>query len=338
MAEGDNNKRPIIIKKVEEGHHGHHGGAWKVAYADFVTAMMAFFLLLWLLGSTTEEQRKGIADYFNPTVAVSSGPSGAGGVLGGVSISVKGSSAGTGTPMGMAGMPVGSAAAIGGMEDSEEENEETAQQPGRGPGDHQGDREDEARDRAPERPLSAAERAAAMRAADAAKAAEREEGPEAEERRFTAAGKALREALGSIPELQDIAQSVVVDRTPEGLRIQIVDQANYSLFPSGGSMMEARTARLLEQVTHAISSLPNKVSIRGHTDARPFAQGSGRDNWALSTERANATRMAMQAAGLNPSRIANVVGLADVEPFVAGDPMAPQNRRMSIVLLTGTKD
>ena len=84
-------ERPIIIKRIIVAGGGHHGGAWKVAYADFVTAMMAFFLLLWLLGSTTEDQRKSLADYFSPSPAVSSSNSGSGGLLGGVTISVPGS-------------------------------------------------------------------------------------------------------------------------------------------------------------------------------------------------------------------------------------------------------
>ena len=321
MAEGDN-RRPIIIKKVEEGHHAHHGGAWKVAYADFVTAMMAFFLLLWLLGSTTEEQRKGIADYFSPSVAVSTSPSGAGGVLGGITVTVKGAMSGTGSPMAAQGMPAGMAATVGGTDDPDDEGRDAEAGAGPQSGREAGDRADEA-------PMTASQRAAAMKA--------EEEGAEAEERRFALAERVLRDALGAIPELRDMANNVVIDRTPEGLRIQLVDQANVSLFPSGSSGMEPRTAKLLEMVTRAIANLPNKVSIRGHTDARPFAAGSNRDNWVLSAERANATRLAMQAAGLGPERVANVVGLADVEPFVTADPLAPQNRRMSIVLLTESK-
>ena len=87
MADGD----VIIIKKIKKGGHGHHGGAWKVAYADFVTAMMAFFLLMWLLNATTDEQKRGISDYFAP-VAVSASTGGAGGLLGGRSVSSPGAS------------------------------------------------------------------------------------------------------------------------------------------------------------------------------------------------------------------------------------------------------
>jgi chemotaxis protein MotB len=312
MATEGNNKRPIVIKRVEEGHHGHHGGAWKVAYADFVTAMMAFFLLLWLLGSTTEEQRKGIAEFFEPTVAVSSSPSGAGGVLGGVTISVPGAMVSAGAPIAAPGRPSGRASEAGGDPEAEETADAAARQ---------------ARD-APEGTggAGAAAGAAVGAAADAAR--------EKEERRFAETEAALREALNAFPELRDLAGNVLVDRTPEGLRIQLVDQADYSLFPSGSAVVAGRTLQLVGLVTRAIAGIPNKVSIRGHTDARPFAAGANRDNWTLSAERANATRLAMTGAGLEPTRVANVVGLADVEPFVPGDPMAPQNRRMSIILLT----
>jgi chemotaxis protein MotB len=316
-AEGDN-KRPIIIKKVEEGHHGHHGGAWKVAYADFVTAMMAFFLLLWLLGSTTEEQRKGIADYFNPSIAVSSSPSGAGGMLGGITIAVPGAMSSSGSPVSAEGVPSGATQNVGGAPDAEESGDAV---PETSDSARRGERTGLTADGAGGDPGQSA----AQQAAQAAR--------EEEDRRFAEAEKTLRDALRAFPELKDVAGSVVVDRTPEGLRIQLVDQANYSLFPSGGAAVAGRTQQLLDLVTRAVGTLPNKVSIRGHTDARPFAAGSARDNWVLSAERANATRLAMQEGGLAPGRVASVVGLADVDPFVAGDPLAPQNRRMSIILL-----
>ena len=94
MAEGGHNT--IIIKKIKKAEHGHHGGAWKVAYADFVTAMMAFFLLLWLLSVTTDDQKRGLADYFAPTTASLSRASGAGDVLSGRTLSAAGSRVGDG--------------------------------------------------------------------------------------------------------------------------------------------------------------------------------------------------------------------------------------------------
>src|SRR5688500_18482394 len=205
-AEGDN-KRPIIIKKVEEGHHGHHGGAWKVAYADFVTAMMAFFLLLWLLGSTTEEQRKGIADYFNPSIAVSSSPSGAGGMLGGITIAVPGAMSSSGSPVSAEGVPSGATQDVGGAPDADESGDAV---PETSDSARRGERTGLTADGAGGDPGQSA----AQQAAQAAR--------EEEDRRFAEAEKTLRDALRAFPELKDVAGSVVVDRTPEGLRIQLV--------------------------------------------------------------------------------------------------------------------
>jgi chemotaxis protein MotB len=311
------NRRPIIIKRVEEAHGGHHGGAWKVAYADFVTAMMAFFLLLWLLGATTEEQRSGIADYFSPTTAASVSMSGSGGVMGGLTISVDGPMASSGSLVAAPGVPSGLARELGGDPDAIEAGQTDGTSRLSRRADHE----------------------AASAGADqdgAREAAAREE--EIERERFREAERELREALAGLPELDGLSESVRIDHTPEGLRIQIVDHARYSMFPSGSAQMPGRTAELLALVTRAIADLPNRVSIRGHTDARPFPAGSGRDNWILSAERANATRLAMIAAGLAPTRLANVVGLADTEPLVTDQPLDPQNRRLSIILLAARRE
>jgi chemotaxis protein MotB len=319
------NTRPIIIKKVEEGGHGgHHGGAWKVAYADFVTAMMAFFLLLWLLGSTTEEQRKGIADYFSPTTAASSSMSGSGGVMGGVTITIDGPMVNTGSPIAAPGSPSGFAQAVGGDPDAEESGQTEGTTRLNREADH--DTSDVDAESLEQAVREATERGDTETLERLEKALE--------DQRFEKVEQALREALNGLPDLSDLAENVKIDRTAEGLRIQIVDQARYSMFPSGSSQMPGRTAELLGLVTKAVSGLPNKVSIRGHTDAHPYAAGSGRDNWILSAERANATRLAMVQAGLEPGRLANVVGLADTDPYVPANPLDPQNRRMSIVLLT----
>lgn len=321
------NTRPIIIKKVEEVRHTpHHGGAWKVAYADFVTAMMAFFLLLWLLGSTTEEQRKGIADYFSPTTAPSSSMSGSGGVMGGITITINGPMMNTGSPVSAPGSPSGFAQAVGGNPDAEES--------GQTEGTTRLNREVEDPAGTDIASLEQAVREAAERG-DTQTLEQLEKA--LEDQRFEKVEQALRKALHGLPDLRDLAENVRIDRTAEGLRIQIVDQARYSMFPSGSAQMPERTADLLGLVTKAVSGLPNKVSIRGHTDAYPYAAGSGRDNWILSAERANATRLAMVQAGLEPGRLANVVGLADTEPYVPAAPLDPQNRRISIVLLTGRR-
>ena len=292
MANGDD-VAPIIIKKVKKGGHGgHHGGAWKVAYADFVTAMMAFFLLLWLLNATTDEQKHGIADYFSPA-SISKSTSGSGGVLGGTSLSSEGAMTSTRSAVGVTvALPAddgeeieepkdGEAELLAGM--SEEELEEYL--------------------------------------------AEREEA------QFADTEQTLRQAIQALPELQELAQHLEVDRTPEGLRIQIVDQAGRSMFPSGGAAMFEHTRKLLRQVAEAVARMPQQIAVKGHTDASPFVNDTGYSNWELSTDRANASRRALIAAGLPEARISSVTGRAAQEPLVPEDPFSPRNRRISIILL-----
>ncbi len=286
----------IIIKKVKKGGHGHHGGAWKVAYADFVTAMMAFFLLLWLLNSTTQEQKKGIADYFAPA-SVARTNSGSGGVLGG-QVLADGSRSG-------AGQPVTVNISLPSPLDGEAETGEDAEDKGA---------EDDAE-------------------ASKSEEALRKEIEERENAKFEAAEKALRQAIDSVPDLKSMAKNLIVDQTPEGLRIQIVDQEGRSMFPSGGAQMYDHTKKLISLVVGAISQLPNKISIKGHTDATPFSGKNGYSNWELSTDRAHASRRALVESGLTMDRIASVSGRAAQEPFVPEDPFSPRNRRISIILL-----
>ncbi len=277
MEAGHN--QPIIInKKVKKGgDHGHHGGAWKVAYADFVTAMMAFFLLLWLLSTTTVEQRSGIADYFTPTTSLRSGESGAGGILGGQTLSDSGAKIGEGgTPSVVVELtPPGS-------RDAKEKD---------------------------------IEELAAKR----------------EQESFEDALQALNKAITDSPELSDLKDNIQVDMTSEGMRIQIVDREGGALFRAGSAEMNARTRQLIGQIAKVVATLPNNISISGHTDSNPFSRGDY-SNWELSSDRANASRRQLVSSGIDPTRIVKVVGKADQEPLVEEDPFLPENRRVSIFL------
>jgi chemotaxis protein MotB len=312
MAANSDEATVVIIKKVKKVvGGGHHGGAWKVAYADFVTAMMAFFLLLWLLNATTEEQKKGIAEYFSPVTtftpdSVSESPSGAGGVMGGRSMTSEGAMVNDTSPVGI------TVALPGSKEDSEAQTE----QPADGTKDSQQLAEEE------EAPDQAVDRAEVDRLAR-----------ELEEERFAEAEADLRQALESVPDLSDFAKNLVIDQTPEGLRIQIIDQEGRSMFASGSAEMFPHTQRLLALVADAVKTLDNPVAIKGHTDSTPYASGKDYSNWELSTDRANSSRRALLAAGLPAARIASVVGRADQEHFVPEEPNSPRNRRISIVLL-----
>ncbi len=282
---------PIIVKKVKKGGHGHHGGAWKVAYADFVTAMMAFFLLLWLLNVTDAVQKQGISDYFAPTVA-SSSESGSGGVLGGTSMQTEGAmTSNTGTP-----------SVVSSISPPEEGKKDDAE------GDGQSEVDEEA----------FLARLAAI-----------------EEASFEATQDQIRQALATDPNLAGLADNIVMDMTPEGLRIQIVDQYDESMFQAGGTTITPRVKRLLAKIVKAIDGLPNGLSIAGHTDSSGFA-GAEYSNWELSSDRANSSRRALVEVGLDPERIQKVTGKADTDPMISDDPSNPGNRRISITLLRET--
>ena len=293
----DNTQPILIIKKIKKGGHGHHGGAWKVAYADFVTAMMAFFLLLWLLNATTDEQKRGIADYFTPA-AVSTSKSGAGGMLGGQSISSPGAL------QNKSAMPSVAVKlrATSGASDAEDELDTGS---------------------------SGAETDGKASEEEIRQAME-----DLEEERFRKAEEELNQAIEENPELKAVAENLVVDRTPEGLRIQIVDQEGKPMFPSGSARMPDRTRKLMAKVAQVIQSLPNKISISGHTDSTQFRGKKAKyGNWELSTDRALSSRRALVEGGIPTARIANVVGKAETDPMVPEEPTSARNRRISIVLL-----
>jgi len=338
---GGKDQAPIIIKKIKKGGEGHHGGAWKVAYADFVTAMMAFFLLLWLLNVTTSEQKQGLADYFSPA-SPSKQESGSGGVLGGQTITVDGAQINASSPPQIS-VPVPAVpAAANSLEQVEDLRESATGRPsededkvGRGSGPDAGG--------ASKGDLSGAlaqlEQAGAAATADADRDGriDRKELEEAlaklEQQQFEKAIQELRQAIQAVPDLRTLAQNLIIDQTPEGLRIQIVDQEGYSMFPSGSAQMFPQTAQLMAAVAQAITQLPNKLSISGHTDSTPFPAGSNYGNWELSSDRANASRRALVAAGIDPNRVETVVGKADRDHLFADEPNSPRNRRISIVLL-----
>jgi chemotaxis protein MotB len=301
---------PVIIKKIKKGGHGgHHGGAWKVAYADFVTAMMAFFLLLWLLNVTTDVQKRGIADYFEPTITSKSN-SGAGGVLGGLTVGSPGSET----------VPLS------------QPNFTPAQTALRQPAD--GDDGDDGGSAGTDPDQS--DSAGATKPNDQKKLTDTEfqkQAAEREEKRFDDAKKALEDAVNGSPELQALAKNLMIDETPEGLRIQLVDQDKTPMFPLGSADMLDSAKKLMAMVAKVMLKLPNKVSITGHTDSTQYALGAKYTNWELSADRANATRREFQNDGVPDDRLSRVVGMADQDPVDKSDPSDPQNRRISIVLL-----
>jgi chemotaxis protein MotB len=317
---------PIIIKKVKAAAHGaHHGGAWKVAYADFVTAMMSFFLLLWLLNVTTDVQKRGIADYFAPTIS-SKSQDGAGGVLGGLTIGKPGSQAET------AAEPSLRLAQMAMREASENDDSDDD---GKAASIKQNDDADAPATGKETETSSASAKVKSVKPLDESEL--QKQLGQREEKRFEAAEKALRAAMQDVPDLAKLADNLVIDRTPEGLRIQIVDQDRQPMFPLGSAEMLEPAKKLMALVAQAVLRLPNKISISGHTDATPYALGKY-SNWELSADRANASRREFVGDGVPEDRISRVVGQADRDPLVPDDPTSPRNRRISVVILREAKE
>ncbi len=308
--------KPTVIRivKKKQAAEVHHGGSWKVAYADFVTAMMAFFLLLWLLNVTTDVQKRGIADYFDPTLT-SKSTSGAGGVLGGQTIGQPGSEQVALTQPNLGVNSTTLRQAANGSEDDDNDGGASVDQSNDG------------------NPPVEADKPKKLTAEEFQKALD-----DREQERFEKAKAALEQAVKEVPELQALANNLLIDETSEGLRIQIVDQDKTPMYPLGSAEMLDPAKKLVNLVTQVIQKLPNKISITGHTDSTQYAFSAKYTNWELSTDRANASRREFLADGFPANRIDRVVGVADQEPLDKNDPAAPHNRRISIVLLRGAED
>jgi len=268
---GSNEPRPIIVKKViVAGGDGHHGGAWKVAYADFVTAMMAFFLLLWLLGSTTEEQRKGLADYFTPTlVKMKEQSAGSDGLLGGSSLT--------------------------------------------DPDDY---------------PHRAAQTGTlTITVPRDATGGPREGGSQIKRMR-----QRLEERVAADARLRQLMRQVRMVDTTEGTRIDLVDDADFSMFALGTTVLTPDARNLLGAIARTVAPETGQITIRGHTDALPWKEGGKTNNWSLSAGRAEATRQALLRDGIGERRFRRIEGVADRELLIEDNPQDPRNRRMSILL------
>ena len=277
---GDAKKlQPIIIKRVKKGGHAAHGGAWKIAYADFVTAMMAFFLMMWLIGSTTEGDRKGIADYFSTPLKLT--------MLGG------GSGAGD-----------SSSVVKGGGEDFTRSAGQVKR----------GDVE------APTKTIN-------LQALKAEQA-------RAERARLEKLKEDIERKIDSNEKLKALKSQIRLDMTREGLRIQIVDANNRPMFASGSAVVQPYMRDLLHEIGTILTEVPNRLTLEGHTDSQAFGNGVlGYTNWELSSDRANASRRELMVGGLPESRVMRVQGLAASVPFDKNDPLAPINRRISIIVM-----
>lgn len=269
------NNQPIIIKRVKRFGGGHHGGAWKIAFADFATAMMAFFLVLWLMSSATPEQLLAVAGYFKDPVGFSD----------------------SGSPyvIDLGGSPE--------MSPNQTLNPEVKTTP--------------SPDTVPIEAETAETKAEAV-----------------EQERLEMLLQELQNKVQENPQLQKFKDQILFEITQDGLRIQIMDAENRPMFDSGSARLKPYFEDILLALADTIKSVPNKVSISGHTDATPFVGSGGFGNWELSANRANAARRALVAGTYPDSQVARVVGYASSALYDHQNPTNPINRRIDIVVLT----
>jgi chemotaxis protein MotB len=272
-------ERPIIVvRRIKKVAGGAHGAAWKIAYADFVTAMMAFFLLMWLLGSTTKADLNGISEYFKTPLKVAL----AGGSGSGDSSSV------------IKGGGQDLTRSVGQVKNGE---------------------------------LPTEKKIINLKAAQA-------EVERIERQKLVDLKGRLEAALEAKALLRQFKQQLRIDMTPEGLRVQIIDDQNRPMFDSGSAIMKDYAREIIRELASLMNDLPNRVSLAGHTDAKPYAGGErGYSNWELSADRANAARRELVAGGIAETKIVRVVGIGPAVPLKDDDPFDPSNRRISITVL-----
>ncbi|MDH4611857.1 flagellar motor protein MotB [Pseudomonas sp. BN102] len=277
------NNQPIIVKRVKRYAAGHHGGAWKIAFADFATAMMAFFLVLWLMSSATPEQKKAISGYFKDPIGFSESASPYVIDLGG-------------TPT-----PAPDRTLNPDLKDAPDAQEAAV----------------DADDR---------QKVDASQVETLAEQIERE--------RLELLLQELQNKVEENPELRKFKDQILFEITQDGLRIQIMDAANRPMFDIGSARLQPYFEDILLILAETIKAVPNKVSISGHTDAKPYAGDGDFGNWELSAGRANAARRTLIAGGYPEQQVARVVGYASSALFDRKDPFNPVNRRIDIIVLT----
>lgn len=275
MAESKKDQ-PIIIKRIKKSG-GSHGGAWKIAYADFVTALMAFFLLMWLLGSTTKATLQGIANWFKNPERVSL----------------------------MGGPGSGSSNSI--LTGGGSNLNKTVGQVQHG----------QSRQRIPSAQSPGAE------------------AEEIDRQNLQRLKQELEAQIRNNPALSVFRKQLLINISPEGLRIQVVDSAKRPMFPNGSVELEPYARTIFEAIAPTLNTLPNHISITGHTDAlRYLNDGRGYSNFNLSAGRANSVRQILVQHGLAEAKVLRVMGMGSAVLFDRQNPDSPLNRRVTIVVLS----
>lgn len=293
---GENKEQPIIVKKVKKVVGGGHGGAWKVAYADFVTAMMAFFIVMWILASSAEVKEQ-VSSYFSEPGTFS--------FLNGkeaipVDLGLKPAPGKKGKGDGDAGEKSKNDGQGGFMQfevslDKESRDSLIGQ----------------LKEQAMQDSLAAQQRVESM-------------GKEL--------GDALKDIMGQQPELKEILSSIIIEMTKEGLKIELIESSESMFFEVGSANVRKEARDILQKLASEIGKLPNHVIIEGHTDSRGYAANAKYTNWELSADRANAARRILGNAGLWEGQIMSVTGYADQKLRNVQNPFDISNRRISIII------
>ena len=293
--------QPIRIKIKHAGSHEEdaHTGIWKMVYADFMTALMAFFLVMWLATTASEAQRDLLADYFNP-VSVSRNKSGADGVLGGRATESQGALSSPDGPSDTS-LPVAAPPVIAELGDQ---------------------------NRPPHVGVE-------MRPQQTDPTREFSGSTGDTERQLRALEEQLRIALARRSDPTNLRDVIVIERKTDAVYIQIADDEAFSMFDTGRARLRPEAERLFATLGEVLKTVPHTVRLTGHTDGAGFRNpgGAGPDNWELSASRANAARRVMVRAGLSADRIEAVEGRADQELLIPGDPLDPRNRRITVSVL-----
>lgn len=269
-----------IIKKVKKHSHRHHGGSWKIAFADFVTAMMAFFLFMWLVASLNKAQKNAIADYFKQPIKVA--------LMGGENvgnrqINVQGGGA----------------------------NVEAT----------------EGQVKATTKPVSQKD--------NDDKTKTEEEAAKADTKKLEELKSEINLSIEKDPSLQGLKKQLKMDIVQDGLRIQLIDNQNKPMFDVGSDKVNPNFEPILANIAKLVNTVPNKITIQGHTDASPYDNPEELDytNWELSSQRANAARRALIKAGMNETKVMTVSGFASTLLLDPNNPLNPENRRISIIVM-----
>ncbi|MCP1241695.1 flagellar motor protein MotB [Acetobacter lambici] len=324
----DNKKRPIIIKRVSDsGESGHHGGAWKIAYADFMTAMMAFFLVMWLINATTEEQRKGIAQFFNPMAEKDTRLGSSNGML---ETSPSPLTAGTT----LRKVKDGDAPDDDGGEQSGAKDAARRSEEGGSPDNITRGLKAHLTPASPAiipvgGPESGGGKSIGTIGVDNPVAAA------AEQTKIDNMVQGLEQSVAQNPDTQEAAKNMSVSFGRDDIRIELRDANNTPMFDTASATPNAAGRKMLEQIGAWLAPMPEQLSIVGYTDAdqyRATKRGNGMSNWTLSAQRADGAREVLVRAGYPDRNILSVSGRADRDLALPSDPGSAANRRVVLIL------